>query len=65
MRPRLDSEMGVITKIFANLVVLQIDDYCEPFIFNYEYLYSTPEGKHIPTARPRSLIDDKWTDKVI
>ncbi|HCS3096176.1 TPA: nitrate reductase subunit beta, partial [Shigella flexneri] len=66
IRPRLGSKMGVITKIFANPVVpQQIDDYYEPFTFDYEHLHSTPEGKHIPTARPRSLIDGKRMDKVI
>ena len=59
IRPRLGSKMGVITKIFANPVVPQIDDYYEPFTFDYEHLHSAPEGKHIPTARPRSLIDGK------
>ncbi len=65
IRPRLGSKMGVITKIFANPVVPQIDDYYEPFTFDYEHLHSAPEGKHIPTARPRSLIDGKRMDKVI
>ncbi|MEI9141945.1 hypothetical protein RI705_32315, partial [Pseudomonas aeruginosa] len=57
--------MGEITKIFANPVLPQIDDYYEPFTFDYEHLHSAPEGKHIPTARPRSLIDGKRMDKVI
>lgn len=65
IRPRLGNKMGVITKIFANPVVPQIDDYYEPFTFDYEHLHSAPEGKHIPTARPRSLIDGKRMDKVI
>ncbi|EES3188639.1 nitrate reductase subunit beta [Escherichia coli] len=65
IRQRLGSKMGVITKIFANPVVPQIDDYYEPFTFDYEHLHSAPEGKHIPTARPRSLIDGKRMDKVI
>ncbi|XNM59096.1 hypothetical protein ACLK1S_09220 [Escherichia coli] len=45
--------------------MLQIDDYYEPFTFDYEHLHSAPKGKHIPTARPRSLIDGKRMDKVI
>lgn len=69
IRPRLGSKMGVITKIFANPVVPQIDDYYEPFTFDYEHLHSAPEGKHIPTARPRSLIDGKrifkWNGAIV
>lgn len=57
--------MGVITKIFANPVIPQIDDYYEPFTYDYQHLHSAPEGKHQPTARPRSLIDGKRMDKII
>lgn len=65
IRPRLGGKMGVITKIFANPVIPQIDDYYEPFTFDYQHLHSAPEGKHQPTARPRSLIDGKRMDKII
>lgn len=57
--------MGVISKIFANPVIPQIDDYYEPFTFDYQHLHNAPESKHQPTARPRSLIDGKRMDKVI
>ncbi len=57
--------MGVISKIFANPVIPQIDDYYEPFTFDYQHLHTAPESKHQPTARPRSLIDGKRMDKVI
>lgn len=65
IRPRLGGKMGVITKIFANPVIPQIDDYYEPFTYDYQHLHSAPEGKHQPTARPRSLIDGKRMDKII
>ncbi|MGQ7191716.1 hypothetical protein ACUODJ_60915, partial [Escherichia sp. HC-CC] len=42
IRPRLGSKMGVITKIFANPVVPQIDDYYEPFTFDYEHSHRGP-----------------------
>ncbi|VUC84398.1 respiratory nitrate reductase 2 subunit beta [Salmonella sp. NCTC 11881] len=29
--------MGVISKIFANPVIPQIDDYYEPFTFDYQH----------------------------
>ncbi|MDI4700030.1 nitrate reductase subunit beta [Salmonella enterica subsp. enterica serovar Cerro] len=65
IRPRLGGKMGVISKIFANPVIPQIDDYYEPFTFDYQHLHTAPESKHQPTARPRSLIDGKRMDKVI
>ncbi|EAX0008346.1 nitrate reductase subunit beta, partial [Salmonella enterica] len=65
IRPSLGGKMGVISKIFANPVIPQIDDYYEPFTFDYQHLHHAPESKHQPTARPRSLIDGKRMDKVI
>ena len=56
--------MGVLSKIFANPVLPQIDDYYEPFTFDYQDLHRAPEGDHLPTARPRSLIDGKRMDKI-
>ncbi|VFS87796.1 Respiratory nitrate reductase 2 beta chain [Kluyvera cryocrescens] len=43
-------------KIFANPLIPGIDDYYEPFTYDYQYLHNAPEGKNLPTARPRSLI---------
>lgn len=57
--------MGVLSKIFANPVLPQIDDYYEPFTFDYLDLHRAPEGDHLPTARPRSLIDGKRMDKIV
>ena len=51
-------------KIFANPNLPQIDDYYEPFTFDYDHLQSAPEMKHAPTARPRSLITGKRMEKI-
>ncbi|XPE47276.1 hypothetical protein ACNKHO_10990 [Shigella flexneri] len=42
-----------------------IDDYYEPFTFDYQDLHRAPEGNHLPTARPRSLIDGKRMNKIV
>lgn len=55
--------MGVLSKIFANPVLPQIDDYYEPFTFDYRDLHRARRD-HLPTARPRSLIDGKRMDKI-
>ncbi len=65
LTPRLGGKMGVLSKIFANPVLPQIDDYYEPFTFDYQDLHRAPEGDHLPTARPRSLIDGKRMDKIV
>ena len=56
LEPRLGGKAGVMAKIFANPEVPGIDDYYEPFSFDYQHLHNAPEGKYQPTARPRSLI---------
>ena len=51
-------------RIFANPNLPQIDDYYEPFTFDYEHLHNAPEMKTAPTARPRSLITGKRMEKI-
>nr|MBA2814349.1 nitrate reductase subunit beta [Candidatus Pantoea persica] len=62
--PRLGSRSSVMMKIFANPVVPGIDDYYEPFTYNYQHLHTAKAGKHQPTARPRPLISGQCMDKV-
>ena len=46
--------MGVLSKIFANPVLPQIDDYYEPFTFDYRDLHRAPEGiTSLPPAHVR------------
>ena len=51
-------------RIFANPNLPQIDDYYEPFTFDYEHLQTAPEMKAAPTARPRSLITGQRMEKI-
>ena len=41
-----------------------IDDYYEPFDFDYQHLHTAPIGEHQPIARPRSLITGKRIQKL-
>ena len=41
-----------------------IDDYYEPFDFDYQHLHTAPIGEHQPIARPRSLITGKRIQKI-
>ncbi|MEM3556845.1 MAG: nitrate reductase subunit beta [Conexivisphaerales archaeon] len=43
-------------KIFFNPVLPTIDDYYEPWTYNYEQLTSAPQGTHQPVAKPISSI---------
>jgi len=62
--PRQGGRLGLLMKIFANPNLPQIDDYYEPFDFDYEHLHSAPETKVPPVARPRSLISGERMQKI-
>jgi nitrate reductase beta subunit len=55
----------LLGKIFANPHLPGIDDYYEPFDFDYQTLHNTPaDSKAQPIARPRSLITGQRMDKI-
>ena len=64
LTPRMGSRVGVLAKIFANPDVPALDDYYEPFDFDYQHLHNAPAGKHQPVARPRSLITGQRMEKI-
>ena len=45
-----------LLNIFANPVLPDIDDYYEPWTYDYDMLLSAPQGEHTPVARPKSLL---------
>ena len=45
--------------IFANPKLPSIEDYYEPWTYEYETCSPRPLGEHIPVARPKSLITGK------
>lgn len=40
-----------------------MDDYYEPFTFDYQHLHTAKIGEHQPVARPRSLISGQRMKK--
>ncbi len=64
IEPKQGSKLSILMKIFANPNLPQIDDYYEPFTFDYEHLQSAPEMKAMPVARPRSLITGERMQKI-
>lgn len=61
--PRMGNRVGLLSNIFANPDVPALDDYYEPFDYDYEHLKNAPEGA-LPTARPRSLITGQRMTKI-
>jgi len=61
---RIGGKFRVLANIFANPDLPQIDDYYEPFDFDYQHLHTAPISEHQPVARPRSLITGKRMEKI-
>ncbi len=64
LRPKIGGKLRVLANIFANPDLPLIDDYYEPFDYDYQYLHNAPDKKHQPTARPRSLISGQRMEKI-
>ncbi|WP_341711067.1 nitrate reductase subunit beta [Erythrobacter sp.] len=64
IRPKMGGKWRLLAKIFANPDLPEIDDYYEPFTFDYAHLQKAGESKAFPTARPRSLISGERMEKI-
>ena len=54
--PRAGGRLSKLTTIFANPVMPSLQDYYEPWTYDYENLLKAPLSDDMPVARPRSLI---------
>ncbi|WP_306338521.1 nitrate reductase subunit beta [Streptomyces sp. KL118A] len=59
--PRGGGRARRLARLFANPELPSLDDYYEPWTYDYETLTTAPLGDDVPTARPRSLIDGEPT----
>lgn len=50
------SKMRLASGIFANPNLPGLDEYYEPWNYDYQHLASAPESKHLPTARAVSSV---------
>jgi len=64
IEPRQGGRLKSLMNIFANPDLPHIDDYYEPFDFDYAHLHHAPESKAPPTARPRSVITGERIEKI-
>ncbi len=64
LHPKQGSKWRILANIFANPSMPEIDDYYEPFDFDYDHLKSAPDMDHFPTARPRSKITGERMEKI-
>lgn len=64
LQPKQGSKWRILANIFGNPDLPEIDDYYEPFDFDYDHLKSAPEMTAFPTARPRSKITGERMEKI-
>ncbi|SMX50795.1 nitrate reductase subunit beta [Maliponia aquimaris] len=64
LQPRQGSKWRILSNLFANPDLPEIDDYYEPFDFDHDHLKSAPEMEAFPTARPYSKITGERIEKI-
>ncbi|MGA7800437.1 MAG: nitrate reductase subunit beta [Gammaproteobacteria bacterium] len=64
LEPRQGSKWRILGNIFANPNLPEVDDYYEPFTYDYQHLQTAPLSQTPPTARPVSLITGEKMEKI-
>jgi len=65
LKPRMGGKLRLLSKIFANPDLPEIDDYYEPFTYEYQHLQKAPASRTTPTARMRSAITGERMEKPV
>ena len=63
IKPKMGGKFRLLAKIFANPDLPEIDDYYEPFTYDYQHLQTAPESQTTPTARMSSVITGERMEK--
>ena len=56
------SKTKLVANIFHNPSMPSMNDYYEPWQYEYDKLFTAPEGPDQPTARPVSMVTGKYLD---
>lgn len=59
LRLKSGGRVNRLTKIFSNPKLPGLDDYYEPWTYDYDNLISSPTTDTVPVARPKSMITGK------
>lgn len=62
--PKQGGKLRILANIFANPDLPEIEDYYEPFDFDYQHLHTAKASNQQPVARPRSLISGQRMEKI-
>ncbi|MEU4381303.1 nitrate reductase subunit beta [Micromonospora echinofusca] len=61
LKPRSGGRLKKMFGIFANPKLPSMQDYYEPWTYDYEHLITAPAGDDTPVARPKSLLTGQDT----
>jgi len=59
LKLRSGGRLAKLAHIFSNPYLPEIEDYYEPWTYDYDMLLNAPKGEHTPVARPKSLLTGK------
>ncbi|MEB3751685.1 nitrate reductase subunit beta [Geobacillus icigianus] len=62
LRLKSGSKAMRLVNLFYNPYQPTIDDYYEPWNYDYETLTNSPQKRHQPVARPKSAITGEWME---
>jgi len=65
LQPKAGGKWRLWAKIFANPDLPSIDDYYEPFNYDYQRLHNAPASKAQPIAKPFSALTGRPMDKIV
>jgi nitrate reductase beta subunit len=65
LKPKMGGKFRLLAKIFANPDLPEIDEYYEPFTYEYQHLQKAPASRTTPTARMRSAITGARMEKPV
>jgi len=64
LEPKQGGRLKILSRIFANPHLPQIDEYYEPWDYDYAHLQKAGRSKAMPVARPRSVITGERMEKI-
>lgn len=59
LKLRSGGRLAKLARIFSNPTLPEIQDYYEPWTYDYDMLLNAPKGAQVPVARPKSLLTGK------
>ncbi|MFD1038996.1 nitrate reductase subunit beta [Virgibacillus byunsanensis] len=63
LRLKAGGPVSKLKNIFYNPNMGTLEDYYEPWTYDYENLLNSPKSENLPVARPKSMITGKYMDK--